>query len=222
MLLDRRQAGVLEELRQNRDRHRWFAHVRREFTRRAVEFADKPIMYVEIGVWYGASARWVIDNVLTHPDSCGYGVDPYPADKRYTWRQLNAVKRFAARALNHPRFELVYEDSKAWLRACPVRRIDLLYLDGSHLASDVLQDFCLAWPLLEVGSGVILDDWYIGRRKSPASVAEAVEAIRIAFGGMVEPWGQIGENAFQYSWKVVSKDPRDAKYKWPKGQELPR
>jgi len=65
-----------------------------------MEFAGQPITYVEIGCWEGMSASWVAENVLTHEDSRGYGIDPYEELKRgmlddgnvrHTQKEMNAV-----------------------------------------------------------------------------------------------------------------------------------
>ena len=205
-------------LLEDRIRYRWFWAVRREFARRAMEFAGKPIVYVEVGCWYGASAWWVCENVLTHPDARGYGIDPYGPEVKHDSRYMRGVRRFAARLLKGKPWHWIYHPSVNGLRSLMPYDdgIDLLYLDGLHTASGVLQDWCAAWPLLKVGSGVILDDYFWGRRKPHAGVAEAVEAIKMTFGGMVEPWGKVRGTPFQYGFKVVSKDHFDCKFKVPK------
>lgn len=44
--------------------------------------------------------------------------------------------------------------------------MDLIYIDGSHEAPDVLSDACLAFTLLRVGGVMIFDDytWFQGSR----------------------------------------------------------
>jgi len=68
--------------------------------------------------------------------------------------------------------------------------IDVLYIDGRHDADRVLMDFVLAWDHLKVGAGIIFDDFSIGMRKPFPHVPEAIEAIKIAFEGLVEVWGK--------------------------------
>ena len=41
------------------------------------QWKDKPIKYLEIGVFEGMSMVWMLHNVLTHPDSRAVGVDPW-------------------------------------------------------------------------------------------------------------------------------------------------
>jgi len=36
---------------------------------------------------------------------------------------------------------------------------DFIYVDGSHVAKDVLTDACMAWPMLTVGGVMCFDDY---------------------------------------------------------------
>ena len=45
------------------------------------------------------------------------------------------------------------------MRSLPLNSYDLLYIDGSHLASDVLRDAVLGWDLVKVGGLIIFDDY---------------------------------------------------------------
>jgi hypothetical protein len=39
---------------------------------------------------------------------------------------------------------------------------DFIYIDGSHIARDVLTDACMAWPLLKKGGIMVFDDYMWG------------------------------------------------------------
>ena len=45
------------------------------------------------------------------------------------------------------------------LRTLPLRHYDVIYVDGSHTARDVLQDAVLGWGLLKRGGLMIFDDY---------------------------------------------------------------
>ena len=188
---------------------RWFRNIRKEFVPLAREFAGRPIMYVEIGCWEGDSARWVAENVLTHPDSHGFGIDPWEPLRRGGGRVAHSSTEMderyhAAREKLEafPRWQWIRGRSQDVLRDWRVP-IDLLYIDGVHEAPYVLQDFVLAWKFLTVGAIVIFDDYGKGKRREWAHVPEAIEAIKIAFAGLVEPCE--GIKVKQYSLRVLRK-----------------
>ena len=42
---------------------------------------------------------------------------------------------------------------------------DFIYIDGSHIAKDVLTDACMAWPLLKQGGLMVFDDYLWGQSR---------------------------------------------------------
>lgn len=45
----------------------------------------------------------------------------------------------------------------------PVKpKYDFIYIDGSHIAKDVLTDACMAWPMLKKGGIMVFDDYLWG------------------------------------------------------------
>ena len=53
--------------------------------------------------------------------------------------------------------------SREALRKLPFESYDLVYLDGSHMAADVLEDAVLSFPLLKPGGILIFDDYQLVR-----------------------------------------------------------
>jgi predicted O-methyltransferase YrrM len=168
----------------------WFKKVRREFSRVAMPFAGQPITYVEVGVWRGDSALWVCENILTHKDSRGFGIDPWLPGHNYGQEIADDAMRDALGKVTKAapfRFELIRQKSQEVFKYARFdSAIDLLYLDGAHDAHSVMLDFCGAWPMLKTGSCVIFDDYSIGERKGPFHVRDAVHAIMMSFGRWVE------------------------------------
>lgn len=192
----------------------WFNKSGREFQALVKPFAGKPITYVEVGVWKGDSAAWMCENVLTHPESRGYGFDPYPADAKHAKHEVTEIEIAADKRLRQYVgrdasgkefywFTLSVVDSVVGIRLLQ-KPIDLLYLDGDHTAGAVVCDWCAAWPLLKVGAVVIFDDWGIGKRKHHRHVPEAFEAIKLAFHDMVDV---IHEGPLQAAIRVRAKEP---------------
>lgn len=193
---------------------RWFNKVRKEFRPLLLPFAGEPITYVEIGVWEGTSAHWVCSNILTHPDSRGYGIDPYPEMRRRRHPQSQMDERYE-RTKEYlavfPNFMLIRETSRDALTDWGTP-IDVLYVDGRHECMEVCLDFVQAWPWLKVGSLVIFDDYGIGNRKEKKipCVPQAIEALSLMFDGMIKPASVPNKQAaftvvrkeFDKSWKL--------------------
>ena len=173
------------------DREHWFGRTFREFSRAVEPYRGQPICYVEVGNWKGDSAVWMCENILTHPDAKGCGIDPYEND--FKRGSNESAKQIASERLaQFPQWQQTYGKSQDVLRAWPGTKIDLLYLDGSHIAHDVLADFVFAFPYLKKGSTVIFDDWGVSRRKKDGllRVDVAVDAIRQSFEPFVEKVGE--------------------------------
>ena len=194
---------------------RWFDRVKDEFGRTMQEFVGKPIHYVEVGVWSGASSEWVRDNVLTNPNSSGVGIDPYDAslveyksksEKQEYQQRLDAAKHKAIERLGgSERYQLWIGTASRCLKRMQSLEdhcwVDVLYLDGRHEAPHVLSDFMLAWPLLHDGSLVIFDDFAPNKPKQFPHVNEAVAAIVLVFGANVA----IEKSGAQVAMRVLGK-----------------
>jgi hypothetical protein len=64
------------------------------------------------------------------------------------------------------RVSLFVGESATILRRLPAG-CDLVYVDGSHAAPDVLADAVLSWPLLKTGGIMIFDDYLWGQDPRP-------------------------------------------------------
>lgn len=115
--------------------------------------ADKPVNYLEIGVYEGRSMVWMLENVLTHPDSRAVGIDVMTYS-RYL--------RNLARTGDCAKVKNIKGYSQDLLHTLPKSSFDLIYIDGSHLGRDVLVDAALSFDLLKVGGMIVFDDyqWY--------------------------------------------------------------
>jgi predicted O-methyltransferase YrrM len=117
------------------------------------DLKDKPDVHaLEIGTYEGRSALWLLSNILTHQTSSITCVDLFPDDVEATFD--SNVK---ASGLSHKIIKLK-GDSKIVVRGLD-RKFDLVYVDGSHVAKDVLIDAVLAWDLIKPGGIIIFDDY---------------------------------------------------------------
>jgi cephalosporin hydroxylase len=131
----------------------------------------KPRTYLEVGVWEGRATCFVIDRCAgagpmeVHcVDTWAGGVEHDPAGMADVERRFDAnVARAAGRAAHpvqvHKHKAPSAEALVRLLAEGRAERFDLIYLDGSHQAPDVLTDAVLAFRLLKVGGVLIFDDY---------------------------------------------------------------
>lgn len=112
------------------------------------------LRYLEIGVYEGRSFIWMLENVLTHPTSRLTAVDIFipPEIQR---RFLDNIEMSG----QGERVTTIKGYSQIELRKLPLASYDIIYVDGSHTADDVLTDVVLSWGLLKTGGIIVLDDY---------------------------------------------------------------
>lgn len=129
----------------------WFSHHTPVWKAALEPYRGQPgLRYLEVGLWEGRSLLWMLDNVLTHPSSRATGIDIVLYD---------ALEANLARSGAQERVTLIEGSSQRELRKLEANSQDVIYIDGSHTADDVLEDLVLAWPLLRAGGLLILDDY---------------------------------------------------------------
>ena len=125
--------------------------------------ADRPVRFLEIGSYEGRSTVWFLENVLRHPGSTITCIDIF-SEPRWDLRfdhnvrasqQGAKVRKLKGRSADH-------------LVDLAGQSFDVIYIDGSHDAADVLLDATLSWPLL-VPAGVLLFDDYEWEPEKPVS-----------------------------------------------------
>lgn len=146
------------------------------------QFAGKPTLYLELGVFEGMSMCWMLQKVLTHPDSRAVGVDPWLQTSKLDEQHMEEVKRRAYRNVQKVgdvcRVTGAIEE---WTNKCQLVRgnsdevlhrmlkrggfagvaresVDLCLVDGNHYALPVLSDCRLVWQLLKPGGVMMMDD----------------------------------------------------------------
>ena len=149
-------------------------------------FAGEPVHALEVGVFEGRSSAWLLDHVLTHPAATLTWVDTFAGGAEHARLDLGGLEaRFRA---NVARFGAkvggTVGRSGDVLRAMTGERFDLIYLDGSHAAADVLADAVLAWPLLKPGGLLGFDDYrWAGMPRPEDRPAVGIDAFLAAMRG---------------------------------------
>lgn len=130
-----------------------------------------PSRMLEIGSYEGRSARFLIETLAAERpielhcvDTWAGGVEHDAAAMGEVERRFDANLAIAVAAAAHPvdfhKHKALSQDALISLLAGGrAGAFDLVYVDGSHQAPDVLADAVLAFRLLKVGGVLIFDDY---------------------------------------------------------------
>jgi predicted O-methyltransferase YrrM len=133
----------------------WFTPKIRLWKRVFASLAGKPgLHYLEIGVYEGRSFIWMLENVLIHSTSRLTAIDIFIPPEVHR-RFLDNIEMSG----QEQRVTTIKGYSQTELRKLPLASFDIIYVDGSHTADDVLTDLVLSWGLLKTGGIIVLDDY---------------------------------------------------------------
>ena len=128
--------------------------------------------FLEIGSWEGRATVWIAENMAAEQDAMITCVDTWQGGEEHDPNEMSGVfARFSAnmsaladnqkekgrniliRAIrtksSQGLAELIHEE----------RTFDFIYIDGSHIARDVLIDACMAWTMLNDKGIMVFDDY---------------------------------------------------------------
>lgn len=157
-----------------------------------------PAKVLEIGAHDGVSANVMLDTIFPHPDSTVDTIDPYlpdPSTPNVGTRTRELFDENKRRGGHGDQLRLHVGTSREVL----VRMLadggkesyDVIFIDGSHLAPDVMTDAVLAWSLLKPGGILIFDDFEWGARlPKHRRPREAILAFEAAFVESLVPLWQ--------------------------------
>ena len=152
--------------------HKWFDDfVRPDWEANTSHLRNKRLSILEIGSFEGASTTWLLDNLMSHPESSMVAVDTFEGGMEHQIPE--EAKKYGLGTLEH-RFrsniaQCVHADKLTIMKALSDEALlklrkqhamfDLIYIDASHVAIDVLHDAVLSWRMLSVGGTLIFDDF---------------------------------------------------------------
>jgi len=111
------------------------------------------IRYLEIGVYEGRSALWILENVLSHPSARMTGIDIFPPGIRERYESNVKLSGHADKVTT------IVGRSQDEVRKLPAASFDLVYVDGSRAADDVLADAVQSWAVLKPDGILIFNDY---------------------------------------------------------------
>jgi hypothetical protein len=130
------------------------------FEKYVLPLKDSNCNFLEVGCYEGQTSNWLLNNTnakLSVVDTFAGGQD-LPDE-------VNLLQRFKYNTEAHgDRVCITVGKSQEKLRDEVSNSYDFIYIDGSHLAGDTLEDAVLAFRLLKKGGIMIFDDytWGVG------------------------------------------------------------
>ena len=120
------------------------------------------LRYLEIGSYEGRATCWLLENILTGEgsridciDTFEGGMESAPQDAD----MANVRQRFEANTGPWRQRVNLHVGLSSEILPGLNGAFDCIYIDGSHLARDVLFDAVLSWRLLKDGGILLFDDY---------------------------------------------------------------
>ena len=134
----------------------WVTTRLKEWDAHFADLAGKPIRILEIGSYEGRSACWFVHNLMEHPKSELFCVDPWTGPEGQ-----NRLRRFDMNIALTGSSEKV---RRICAKFMPIHHtipgeFDLIYIDGDHVAKEVISQAAVCWPRLKAGGLMLFDDY---------------------------------------------------------------
>jgi predicted O-methyltransferase YrrM len=142
----------------------WFEPHEANWRQWLAPMVGQAICGLELGCYEGRCSTWLLQNIVTHPNSRLVCVDTFAGSVEHSATQReDLAQRFAHNILasgQADRARVFCSTTERFLRKHPtLATFDFIYIDADHHAAAVLQDAVLAWPLLKPGGLLIFDDY---------------------------------------------------------------
>jgi len=158
----------------------WF-HWAPEVWMKLAEFMPERQAFLEIGSYEGRSAVWIVENLMQDGGwiDC---IDTWTGGEEHGDKDMAAVEKRFDKNIEivrdkyfagglHANNRRVYKNKCTSVHKLSRLLVehrnrtplfDFVYIDGSHIAKDVLTDACMAWPLLKSKGIMAFDDYLWG------------------------------------------------------------
>lgn len=165
---------------------------------------NNPIDVLEIGSYQGASTKWMLENLLKHPECTITCIDMWETSSQHEGVDFGQVENLFDKNVSEHISKIRKLKGTSWDKLIYLNQnksqFDLIYVDGDHSAQGVLKDLVLAWPLLKLNGIIICDDyvwkenmeaWFQGHRdyKSPLETPKmAIDAFTLIYSDKIRHW----------------------------------
>lgn len=163
------------------------------FTQILGEFVGQPVRMLQIGAYTGDASEWLLNHVLTNPESRLVDVDTWEGSDEIAHKSLDwtSVESFYTSRLENEladaRLVKVKSTSAEYFLEHTIT-YDFIYIDGDHTGIGVLADGINAYNCLKIGGILAFDDygWNPDNLPSHLTPAPAINAIREVYADRLE------------------------------------
>jgi len=141
--------------------------------------------FLEIGCYEGQASVWMMEN--TEADLLV--IDTFKGSQEHDPQfEETLLARFTDNVKQYGnRVDTLQGTSRERLKELEENVFDFIYVDGSHQASDVLEDAILAFPLLKEDGIMIFDDYTWGAGMNPHNIpATGINAFLDVYRNKIE------------------------------------
>ena len=144
----------------------WFTEQISWWEEHLSRFKGNPnLHFLEIGSFEGRSAIWLLENILTDKSSALTCIDTFGGSPEHenTALHISEIEKHFRHNIKESGFVEKVIVKKGYSRdilpGLEHNSYDCIYIDGSHKASDVLEDAVLSKMLLKKSGVIIFDDY---------------------------------------------------------------
>ena len=150
------------------------------------EFIDKEVKFLQIGAYTGDASLWIVDNILTNPNSVLIDIDTWegsdePSHKVMNWSGVETFYDAKTMQARNSRKILKIKNTSDWFFKNNLEKFDFIYVDGDHTAQGVIKDAVNSFDSLKVGGVLAFDDYLwsagLGTTKEPRMAIDAFKSI---------------------------------------------
>lgn len=139
----------------------------KNFERHLRKFEGKPVAFLQIGAFTGDASKWMLDEVLTNPDSLLVDVDTWKGSDENSHNAMDfddVYTVYTDKTREYMNRHVFRQTSDEFFLANNMT-FDFIYVDGDHTAFGVMRDAINSFNALNVGGILAFDDyqWSEGR-----------------------------------------------------------
>lgn len=130
------------------------------------EFKDKKLNILEIGSYEGVATNWFLTYLMNNKDSKIYCIDTWEGSPEYVNTNFKKIEKTFNKMVKESgkkkqviKMKMTSFEGLNKLISKKINDFDIIYIDASHLAKDVISDMILAWSILKYEGIMILDDY---------------------------------------------------------------